>query len=277
MAIRRVVFFYRKGLYANPFYQWTSLILFGRHLFSAPNLSGRHQDIRCQEIRLTVSKKSCLRNYPSSHNHGKGVPPILVSFHFGSFSTSMIMGERVSCEFASPPPPKKKKNTPTWLPDLLFLFPNSIGLEDTQKHLPAAFPPQKKTHQKKTLLPLVTLPFAVPSRLAIVLPPGSRQCDITVIAGSWWRKSLIHLRWVVDPTICRGFKNPKRCRTCKISSINSMSMLVLFEGLITSVTGKHLPEWGDFIHTDFRVWWAVSMIPFQKLRQSSKSNSNESP
>ena len=35
--------------------------------------------------------------YPSSHNHGSGkwVPPILVSFHLGWFSTSMIMGERV--------------------------------------------------------------------------------------------------------------------------------------------------------------------------------------
>ena len=35
--------------------------------------------------------------YSSSHNHGSGkwVPPILVSFHLGWFSTSMIMGERV--------------------------------------------------------------------------------------------------------------------------------------------------------------------------------------
>ena len=35
--------------------------------------------------------------YPSSHNNGSGrwVPPKLVSFHLGSFSTSMIMGERV--------------------------------------------------------------------------------------------------------------------------------------------------------------------------------------
>ena len=36
--------------------------------------------------------------YTSSHNHGnqKWVPPIWVSFHFGWYSTSMIMGERVS-------------------------------------------------------------------------------------------------------------------------------------------------------------------------------------
>ena len=35
--------------------------------------------------------------YSSSHNHGSGkwIPPILVSFHLGQFSTSMIMGERV--------------------------------------------------------------------------------------------------------------------------------------------------------------------------------------
>ena len=35
--------------------------------------------------------------YPSSQNNGSGrwVPPKLVSFHLGSFSTSMIMGERV--------------------------------------------------------------------------------------------------------------------------------------------------------------------------------------
>ena len=38
------------------------------------------------------------KSYPSSHNHGSGkwVPPIFVSFHLGWFSTSMILGERVT-------------------------------------------------------------------------------------------------------------------------------------------------------------------------------------
>ena len=37
-----------------------------------------------------------LNQFPSSHNHGgKWVPPILVSFHLGWSSISMMMGERV--------------------------------------------------------------------------------------------------------------------------------------------------------------------------------------
>ena len=40
-------------------------------------------------------------NYPSSHNK-MGVSPILVSFHLGWVSTSMIMGERVSPPLSLP-------------------------------------------------------------------------------------------------------------------------------------------------------------------------------
>ena len=46
---------------------------------------------------------SVLCPYPSSHNHGSGkwIPPILVSFHLGWCSTSMVMGERVKATLFS--------------------------------------------------------------------------------------------------------------------------------------------------------------------------------
>ncbi len=50
---------------------------------------------QCVDFSIFTVNQSNI--YPSSHNHGSGkwVPPILVSFHLGWFSTSMIMGGRV--------------------------------------------------------------------------------------------------------------------------------------------------------------------------------------